>query len=232
MPKRSSITLAGQNFRSIDAANQFVRERLASYPLPGIVTGAIDHALLLELIARHPERSEKMGVGIARFHVQLNQTNRMTVAGNPVVEVIIERVDGSRADVSWKTCVRGVAASSRQNLINAMRQAVKDDINHFKQARFRENSACEICKKEMPDDFAAIHVDHDPMFIEIAEHFLASRSDSPVAFADCPTTHAATFRDEDATFACTWRQHHNEHARLRLVHRLCNEKRPRSTEVQ
>jgi len=212
----------------VDAANHFVRERLTSYPLPGIVTGAGDHALLLELIDRHPERTEKLGVGITHFHVQLNQTNPKTVAGKPVVEVIIERVDGSRIDVSWKTCVRGVAASPRQNLISAMRQAVKDDINHFKQMRFRENSICEICDGQMPDDFMSIHVDHAPMFIEIADHFLVSRSDTPVVFADCPTTHAAVFCDEDATFARTWRQYHNEHARLRLAHRLCNEKRPRS----
>lgn len=228
MAKSSKITLSGFPFASQKAAEDFVRNRLSKYSPEGAVTDPEDHALLLELVDRHPESDEKRGVGIAQFLIERNVSKPKTKAGEWVVQVRIIRFDGSDIDLSWKTCVRGFAASTRQNLLDAMRSAIQEDIDQFKKEQFKANPVCKICKGVLPDDFQEIHVDHEVMFIVLAEVFLATRTDRPATFDDCPTTNAAMFSSKDQAFAASWRQHHNQHATLRLTHSSCNMSRPRT----
>src|SRR3990167_1263028 len=114
------------------------------------------------LILNHPEQKEKIGVGLKKIILLKSW------AGHPCM--LLVRVDGSRVDISWKTCLSGKPKKQKQNLYNAMRREVDCQVRAFK-GNFKEGIICQFCQREISEG-ESWHVDHEIKFKKIADDFI------------------------------------------------------------
>ena len=147
-----------------------------------IRTSAEGWDYLNALIKRHPQYESKKGVGIHSIIIKRNLCNHIAMD--------LKRNDGTTVDISWRHCVTGQSATPKQNLISAMRFAVKEQIDDFKRSVQQFPRDCEICFKPilMPKD---MHIHHDTRFKELAETFIRKNGSYPTQFDDDPTTNQA-----------------------------------------
>ena len=104
------LTIAGENFPSKAAATRRCQEILRAYPgagstQPGKPEGVTDPshiAFLRGLLARHPERLDKEGVGVDSFTVRVNPDG---TGGTRCFHV--NRTDGTSIDFGIKACLDG-----------------------------------------------------------------------------------------------------------------------------
>ncbi len=158
------------------------------------------------LVQRHPEASKKIGVGVKRVVLVRHVT-------------CIERIDGTVIDFSWRACVTGKRKSEKRLLLDAMRIAIRPQIDDFK---FHAGNICALCGQTLLLDRNR-HADHHPYkFKWMSDDFLGGNKPHPTLFDDHPELHQAMFREEDSDFARKWRAYHQEYARFRILCAACN----------
>ena len=116
------------------------------------------------LIQNHPECDDKIGVGIDYFYIQ----------PNPLVkkyyQTMIKRLDGSEIDFSWVYCCQFKERNTSDDLLRAMREAIKYDTIKYKQKQSK--LVCNFCKTEN-ELYENYHVDHhNPSFQTLKDNFL------------------------------------------------------------
>ena len=99
MSRSKPLVVGEQRFKSQKAANSLIQELLNSQPLKEPIAEP-HHSFLCALISRHPHAAEKVGAGIQHFTVDH--------AAYGTRCFYLTRVDGSRTDLSYFKCVRGV----------------------------------------------------------------------------------------------------------------------------
>ena len=217
MAKKTIIN--GIHFKTQKAAINHTRSVLLSLEPIGEVTPKNENwDYLNSVISRHPQYGSKRGKGIASIIITRDYCNN--------IAMFLKRVDGSKIDISWVKCVKGISATSHQNLIAAMRFAVRWQIQKFK-----ENAVlpvfCGICSGVISSSDTP-HVDHYiPTFEVLAEDFIKRNSPPPTNFDDDPATNQARFSDLDLEYSERWQAYHKKHAKLRLTHAICNQSRKR-----
>lgn len=185
-----------------------VRQRVKD---SGRAAGA-DDEFLRDLLALHPDAAEKAGAGVLYFDVR---TNFGATEG-----FWITRQDGSQTDFSFKKCLR--AATNEDKVRNAMRVAVRPQIEAFRSAAYagKDTVTCAVSGDEVR--MADCHVDHDsPTFIEIADQFAALEGgyqSIAVTAGDGVIGH----RFSSSTIEARWVDHHEKFARLRVVSKRSN----------
>jgi hypothetical protein len=92
------LTIGTRTFDTQAAAVEFIREVLYKHPLLAPIDCA-DHAFLLELLSKHPQAAEKIGVGVKYFTVENAKGGTQCF--------YITRIDGSQSDFSFMKCLRG-----------------------------------------------------------------------------------------------------------------------------
>jgi hypothetical protein len=204
-PSKRTYTITNQKFQTLKAAEEFVRKQVESFDP--------DNSLWPELLERHPQREEKVGVGVKEFFKAKNEFNQQTL--------FIRRTDGSVIDFSWLTCIKGKNTTTRTNLLEAMCEAVDGQIQFFK--RRSKEKHCAICGAELLG--LSVDVDHKKPFLELAKEFLGSRDLTPVVFDDCRGTQRACFKEVDLDFQTAWETFHADNATLRLTCSPCNRSR-------
>lgn len=205
-----AIKIGEQEFKSKVAAKNHIRELMKDFDP--------SNSIWMDLLLRHPNRAEKIGAGVKAFFLSLNPVNGQSHQLN------IRRLDGSIEHFSWLKCIDGYNRSPKAMLLSAMRLAVSPQTQAFKD---KSGIKCEICEKEERSRVLR-HVDHFPLsFQELSNNFLASETDLPVDFADCPKSNAAMFKYDDKEFAARWVSYHLEHARYRMLCVSCNTTRPK-----
>lgn len=173
---------------------------------------------LIELVRCHPAAEEKLAGGVSAFHI------RNDWRGN--IALYIERHDGTEVDVSWRKCVTQHDAGPRHRLLQAMRQAVVDQIIEAIALWELTEPPCPMCGK--PIERREAHVDHEVPFNALARRFLALHADTPTEFGEDARTHQCRFLPRDDDFARAWRAFHADHCMLRVTHSQCNLRRKRS----
>ena len=168
----------------------------------------------VNLIKNHPSCLEKIGSGIDYFYIQ----------PNPLVkkyyQTMIKRTDGSETDFSWVYCCQFKERTNIDDLLRAMRNAIKDDIIKFKQ---QSTLKCINCKTEN-ELYENFHVDHDnPSFQSLKDNFLQiTNKPIPTNFADCDVYKLTIFKDENEDFKNEWIEYHNKNCNLQILCRDCN----------
>ena len=162
---------------------------------------------------RHPEPNIKMQKPIACFIFGKN------IGGYAHID--IKYTDGTQTDISWTACLAGKAKDPKNDLTQALREAIGWQIFEYKKSA---EMICEICLGEIIDD--KIHVDHEIPFKKLTTEFLKA-NEAPKEFADCLITHKTKFRPEDEIFQKAWEEFHQKNAILRISHPTCNLKRSR-----
>lgn len=93
------VDLGSLKFRKQEDAHAHFKRMLNAYHL-GDVLSPSDASELGELLKRHPEYDEKLGVGIERFEIMMHPEH-------PTRCFKIVRADGSKDHFSYPVCVTG-----------------------------------------------------------------------------------------------------------------------------
>lgn len=170
-----------------------------------------DEGFLLWVLSHHHEFSEKRGAGIKHIEVRKNRVMGKTTRGLWLV-----RTDGSSIDISWVTALKPSGRNEHTaNVVRAARQEIKSQIDAFRQQAPCE---CELCGGKEADTHW--HVDHVDHFEDLLFGFLGGVY-SDVKLVD----EGLTGRFADRHLAYDWQTFHENNARLRLVHAICNLRR-------
>lgn len=204
------ITIGEVVFASKQSAARAARSVLYRYQ-PGETVRGEDAWFLAELLARHPERETKIGVGVLSFQIQQNLGSR---------GFWLTRIDGTCTDWSFLSCLS--APTHAQEVKAALRTEVRDQIYNSKAIRFSEGIVvCPITGDQL--SAADAHADHDPPFEELVSLFVESIQQPISAISVQPGRDGDTdTRLQDRYLAVQWCAFHQENARLRLVSQRAN----------
>ena len=155
MPKRISVIIGDLTFATQKEASHFIKNMLNKYGDQETVS-IEDQEVLTNLIERHPEAIQKIGVGIRQFY------KAPTAMGTSCFW--LEREDGTKTDFSYGSCITGKSKTLFQEFMEACREAVRDDLIETKYAYFRTNAdssgkvPCAISGEMVTDKES--HLDH------------------------------------------------------------------------
>jgi enoyl-CoA hydratase/carnithine racemase len=213
------LTIAGETFPSVAAAERRIRGILARYATTQVMErlAGADRALIEALIARHPRAQKIIDCGIAHICVQ-----RVPFQEH-LRRLVVVRRDGSWRDFSWRKCLHPTDALDDVRRI--CRRLVADQVCAFARAFWREHPHGAVCPAlGVPITPETAHVDHaPPLFHELVQAWLAEEHLEP---DDIEIVYRADYggRSEfaDPLLAERWREFHRKHARLRVVSARAN----------
>lgn len=219
MPRREEIIFNGNLFKSKKSFREYITKIIKDI-------GECDdiknynrkyYDILLELLKRHPHYDSKS-------KDMINLKLIPNVWNNKSLELRIVKEDGTDIDISWsKACIDGKSNTSETNLKKAMRSSIDNQIHDFKE-RYNDN-ICQICKKETKQ----VHVDHiiffDTLVVEFINH---KKMNKPTEFGDKEDgTNRPCFLNSDIGFESEWLEYHYRNAKLRILCKDCNLRRPK-----
>ncbi|MBS1953390.1 MAG: DCL family protein [Cyanobacteria bacterium SZAS-4] len=207
---RHQIKLPSKTFEMKQEATVFFRAMLHRYK-DGDEINAADSELLYELLQRHPEAEEKIGwSGVKRFY-----RDRSPI--QPTSGFHIERIDGSKTDFSFNTCIAGKAASLEQEFYQACRHSVNSVLASQKAALFHKAGGVMKCEKTGKD----VTIDEaeyrhtSPRFKEIVANFI---KDKEIALSDVTLSKSGDMQYStvlgDPGLEAEFKRYHEKHAKL------------------
>ena len=164
---------------------------------------------MIELFKRHPNYINKTK-NLIDVEIIQNIQNKNAYGIN------IINNDNTITPISWVTCIKGCNTSVKQNLTNAFRSAISNQIMDFKKDKILE---CEFCKSKN-----YIHVDHIYHFHKIRDTFLKTINHDlqiPNSFTS-NNYNNTVFLEKDSEFNKLWQHYHLQNAELRLLCKICN----------
>lgn len=204
-------------FPTRKAAEREIRRILHDSPLD-IPLQSHEHDLIAALASCHHEAETKIGVGIQ--HITVRQVEYGSRG------FWITRTDGTSVDFSYRTALDG-APSHRQQVNEALRVEVSDEIIEFRHRWFAENAnfdgmvTCPLTGVRFPHGRTA-HVDHVLPFAELVERFV--KLAGGYEQLECvPEPHGiGRPRLRDREIAAAWQRFHADNAQLRVIHASAN----------
>jgi hypothetical protein len=142
------------------------------------VTNPEEHEFLVHLLQRHPDASDKIGVGISHFTVDesYHTTPPITYCFH------VHRTDGSSTDFSYRLCMdskvpnQGMAAAQlpQKYWMAALRTAVYPQTYDFKKAAFADCDfvTCPLSGEEIQWDEADVDHEAPHTFVALADGWL------------------------------------------------------------
>lgn len=208
------MIINGIRFKTQKDAKDYIRKLLLKLESIGLIGTTIkEWEYLNALVKRHPEYESKKGAGIVGIIIKRDYNNNIAMD--------LKRTDGTVIDISWVTCVTSKGASEKENLISAMRFAVKKQIDQFRHNARLSHRICGICSNPILPSYD-MHVHHCPRFEELAEVFIRENYPSPTQFEDDIETNQAKFTLADNIYSKRWQAYHRAHANLMAIHSRCN----------
>ncbi len=210
------IQIGAHSFPTKSAAKDYARFILDSSS-DGEIIDNQDGLFLRNLVAIHPESSQKTGCGIDHF----------TAATDPIWKTtrhfVIVRTDGSSTDFSFHTCIDG--ANDRKDVLSALRFAVSDQIINFQRCSFAVNKLiyCPYTDQLLAPIFC--HVDHTPpdTFMSLVSRWMTQEK---LEFSDLPLVDNADnqwVRElKDSEQSSSWQRFHITNCNLRLISPVAN----------
>lgn len=226
MARGKPVDLGHRSFQTNKDAQDYFRGEIRKRQVGEVITNDDDFFRdVRSLIDRHPERDQKVGVGIEAFIVTLDENrNKM---------LWLRRNDGSSTDFSYLACIRGTGKSLHSQFNDAARLAISPDIKECKEDYFQRysnssgQSPCQQTGKLMA--IGEAHVDHHPVaFKELVQSFLSQTNIVPsreILSAPADEQTATTFTCD--TTATLFIKYHRENATLMVVHKSVNLTRKR-----
>ncbi len=163
---RQSVNLPSKCFKSKTEATEYFRKMLNRYN-DGEDLNQEDDAILFELLQRHPEAEEKIGIGIKIFYRDKSPIH-------PTSCFHIERIDGTTTDFSFHSCISGNPLSLSQLFYEACRYAVSKKLISDKNNLFEKSGGiikCSITGDEIAIDEAEYR--HTiPKFRDLVKDFI------------------------------------------------------------
>lgn len=173
-----------------------------------------DLSLMLKVLELHPNYNEKKGSGVKSISIKPNAWGNSYTCW-------INRTDGSSIDFSWHSCLKGKKKTPEENLKQAMRRSIMEQITLFK----IEQSFFYTCCPECGSESIETEIDHDyPKFRELYSEFVKNRN-MPKEFDDCEKYLVAKFKKEDEAIELEWKEFHEKKANLKMICKKCNSRK-------
>ena len=207
---RIRYILGDEAFTSKTAVATRVSNLLRSSRTGAALVGHDLH-LVLDLLERHPHKTEKLSGGCKAIIVDSESQY-----GGRCFWVV--RGDGSKVDFSYRKCIFPVTPA--QEFSSACRREVADFLLAFKQRQFREGEKCPITGDVMTWD--SVDIDHiqPETFAVLVKDFVGEGSIDVRIVVYERAGIGLVFKDRD--LAGSWRQYHNSRARLQFVSPYAN----------
>ena len=216
------ICIGDHDFRSKQDARIYIRRILNSFLTEK------HFPFLLALLQRHPESHQKIGPGVKYFYVGKSEHGSLCFW--------VKRVDGTKTDFSYLSCLSGKAVNVNKQVSQAFRLSVKDQLRRAKERFFQkygEPVACEV--SEVPLYRDTCHMDHIyPLTFEVlVRTFLAARNIkySPLLI-EAPRDGGSHYLLRNKDLASSFRRFHKVVAVIRIVspevNGQCIEKLPKA----
>lgn len=175
-----------------------------------------------KLLPRHSYYEIKCGVGIAEIIFGFSTRYPAKRGSRPAAVMYAKRIDGTLTDISWRECLS--PANKKFKVRNAMRNAVKPQIDAFRNAR---EKICQECGTANP--FGGFDVDHHPdRFEDIAKRWIDL---SGLTEENIETCGKGDFeygdKFVDVHLESMWTAYHAKYAQLRILCVSCHRKAPK-----
>lgn len=199
-------------FKSKRECEDYTRQLIKHLGCSTIKKEDANYLFFENLLRNHSDYESKRGLGIDYFYIQFNATSKTAN------QTMIQRIDGTNIDFSWVNCCQFRKRTDKENLVSAMRTAIKNVVIDYKKSQ--PKLICNMCKTE-DEIYENYHVDHkEPPFRKIKDDFLINRQ-LPTAF-ESDKSNAKCFTSNDAEFEREWYEYHNRIATFQILCRHCN----------
>jgi hypothetical protein len=218
MSRPLKVSVGPYTFPTLKRATEVARFILHNSPRDIPLAGK-DYLFARGLLERHPEAAEKIGSGILSIEVRTIQY------GAPGFYVV--RTDGTGDDFSYKVALSG-AADHRQQVLKAMRQAVRRQTDDFRSAWFDRSAdqdgaaVCPLTGRSMT--WTESETDHIVPFVRLADRWVSEHGGYGVIRVGSGADHPGAALT-DASQNTSWQRWHLQHARLRVIHAGANRAR-------
>ncbi len=220
MAQRQTIIIGKEVFKTKAESKDFVKGILNKYELQDSLAPT-DFQFICELLKRHPEYDDKIGVGIKEIVIRLDGYWGKTRCFH------IKRIDGTETDFSYLHCIDNDTNKEPIKMFTqSARSAVKEQIvlylsNYLRRTIDNDNNViCEKTKLKISRDQAT--VDHIPpiTFDKILNDFLKLKNINPslieyTGFGD--NEYNKEFKDEH--IKTEFANYHRQVAKLRVISR-------------
>jgi hypothetical protein len=166
--------------------------RNSGYEVGDRVDNPVHDLMLREVIERHPDRDEKVGVGIDHFYIGLTADGDRIAVRPDAIGIWIRRTDGTTVDFSYQTAVRG--GNLKTDAKEAMRLAVEEIRYDYRDA---------------------IYAAGGPVFSDLTGAEISARPDAQVIYLD-PTWGQLTYRFAESEGGWSAIATHSGHGGVRV----------------
>ena len=192
MGKAKPVELPSIHFSTTAQAKNFFKDMLNRYRDKQEINQD-DSVLLYELLLRHPDANEKIGIGVKKFFIDQSPDH-------PTSCFHLERKDGSTTDFSYLVCILNTKPTLEQYFYRACRQSVSEILTEKKNSLFDQgNVRCsktnELVTKE---DSEYRHT--NPKFCEIVRDFkkeLNRPIDNSMFYEDADLQYSTRFSEKE-----------------------------------
>lgn len=214
MGKAKPVVLESRTFSTTKEAIEFVQTNiLYAYKLEEVVSDPELHQILLELIARHPDREVKERGGIKEFFIRQTNKGDFKYVKNDARGIWIRRPDLTVEDFSFHTAIK--KPSEWANRAEALRISI-----NLKRIAWRENristggAHCDVTGEVITDWNQAEVRYANPSWVELVDGFIAERGAVKQHSGKGKIAIGGQLEPEDAV---AWHQYWEKHARPLLV---------------
>ena len=158
------VELPSKTFATKKDALAFFKEMLSRYKDKDKISPEDDH-LLFELLQRHPEAKDKIGVGVRNFF-------RVKSSSFASSCFHLIRHDGSRTDFSYKSCVTKASPTLEQYFYKACRNTITPRLHSAKEALFELGNVKCFETGESISFGDSVYRHTSPLFRELVNDFV------------------------------------------------------------
>ncbi|UFN43282.1 DCL family protein [Nocardioides okcheonensis] len=211
------ISLPSITFPTQKAALEYFRGILYRYEIGDSVSDPVHDTMLRELADRHPDATEKIGVGISEFFIDRTDAGDYGYVSAASRGIWIRRIDDSVVDWSYQTAIK--KPGMRTSFKDALRLAVNDRRVALRDAAFAAGTVrCALTGALIPTKAEADVIYRDPRWNEIVEDFVAtlggwSKVETNSGFGQI----AVGGRITDPRVLASWLEHWDHYANPILV---------------
>lgn len=223
MTKGNTVQFGDKIFNSQKNAKIYVKQVLTSIGFCSSVKmkdakkRSHYYNVLLNILKRHPESTKKLA-NLKDIKIVPNRMNKSCF------EINLIKNDNTIEDISYNSCITGKHKTQKQELAEALRYAVQNQILEFRSKNLHK--CCDICKKSTT---GILHIDHVIEFHKLVENFHQhNKHNIPNEFEDVNDgTNRYKITKKDEQYEKDFQAYHQTHAVLRPLCKHCNLSRPK-----
>lgn len=196
-----------------------IRKIINGTSFNSLIQNPAEKELLVWVLSHHHEYSSKTNYS-NDFNLQM-RSSQFKASNKELWIVFNEGYDPM--DISWTTALKPNGQSNvKQNLSEAARQAINDQILSFKDQH--KDFKCCLCNKEIEEKIEVCH--YKPRFDELFKNYFGIDEASYTNFKVIDGSYAQRFF-ENQVQKDGWTQYHANHAILNAAHGKCIDQRSR-----